>query len=276
VPTLGLLLQRTRALKPNLLQSLRVSLFCGEPLPESLAQEWQRAAPDSVVENLYGPTEATIAFTRHRWSSSISPQQCRYGLVPIGKEFGGSRTSIACGRDLSFNGETKGELWLAGPQVTSGYLDAPEETAAKFCEHRSMPGVRWYRTGDIVERDVDGELHFVGRLDDQIKFRGHRINLLEIEAALRDAASTPLAVVVAHPCRDHEVLGITGVVEGNSVQREAILQGLAARLPDYMIPHRLVFVRRLPRNLVGKIDKLALRTVLSGSIEPSRRHARDS
>jgi amino acid adenylation domain-containing protein len=268
VPALGFILQRTRALKPGLLRSLRVSLFCGEPLPESLAEEWQRAAPDSVVENLYGPTEATIAFTRHRWNSSVSPRQCRYGLVPIGTEFAGLRTAIANDHDLSLCGEAKGELWLSGPQITSGYLDSPEETADKFCEHVSILGVRWYRTGDIVERGTDGVLHFVGRLDDQIKFRGHRINLLEVEAALRDAAGTPLVVALADPSQSHEVLGITGVVQGDPIQREAILQSLMAQLPDYMIPHRLVFVRQLPRNLVGKIDKIAVRSVLDDRTAP--------
>ena len=72
VPALGLIMERTRALRPDLLRSLRVSLFCGEPLPASLAQQWQQATPNSIVENLYGPTEATIAFTRYRWYAETS------------------------------------------------------------------------------------------------------------------------------------------------------------------------------------------------------------
>jgi amino acid adenylation domain-containing protein len=258
VPALGLIMERTRALRPELLQSLRVSLFCGEPLPASLAHQWQQAVPNSIVENLYGPTEATIAFTRYRWDADTSQSQCRYGLVPLGKPFPGLRTAIASGEKLYLSDEVKGELWLAGAQVTPGYLNAPEQTAQRYCGHASMPGVVWYRTGDIVERGADGVLHFVGREDDQIKFRGHRISLLEIESALREAASTQVAAAVAYPRNGHEVLGITGIVQADPSERETVMAGLAARLPDYMIPHKLIFVREMPRTPVGKIDRVAI------------------
>jgi amino acid adenylation domain-containing protein len=262
VPALGLIMQRTHALRADLLRSLRVSLFCGEPLPASLAKEWQEAAGNSIVENLYGPTEATIAFTRYRWDQTLSPPHCRYGLVPIGKEFDELRTAIAEPSRLSLRGEAKGELWLSGAQVTPGYLNSPQETAEKFCEDPSMPGIRWYKTGDIVERGSDGILHFVGREDDQIKFRGYRINLLEIESALREAAGTSLAAAVAHPRKGHEILGLVGVIQGSPQQRQAVSAALAARLPPYMMP-RLVFVHELPRNLVGKIDKIAIVNALT-------------
>ena len=267
VPALGLIMQRTRALRPELLQSLRVSLFCGEPLPASLVEQWQRATPNSIVENLYGPTEATIAFTRYRWEANASPLQCRFGLVPLGKAFTGLRTAIATPEGLSLSGEAKGELWLAGAQVTPGYLDSAEQTAERFCEHASMRGVGWYRTGDIVERGPDGVLHFVGREDDQIKFRGHRVSLLEIENAMREAAVVQVAVAVAYPRNGHEVLGITGIVQGDPSQREATMAGLAARLPDYMIPHRLVFVRQMPRTLIGKIDRIAVLKALTDGVD---------
>ena len=266
VPALGLIMERTRALRPELLQSLRVSLFCGEPLPVLLAQQWQQAVPNSIVENLYGPTEATIAFTRYRWDADTSQPECRYGLVPLGKPFPGLRTAILSGDDLCLSEEAKGELWLAGAQVTPGYLNAPEQTAQRFCEHASMPGVVWYRTGDIVERGADGVLHFVGREDDQIKFRGHRISLLEIESALREAASTQVAAAVAYPRNGHEVLGITGIVQADPSQRETVMAGLAARLPDYMIPHKLIFVREMPRTPVGKIDRVAIVNALKGGV----------
>jgi amino acid adenylation domain-containing protein len=267
VPALGLIMQRTRALRSELLQSLRVSLFCGEPLPTSLAEQWQRVAPNSIVENFYGPTEATIAFTHYHWDADASPLQCRYGLVPLGKAFANLRTAIATPEGLSLGGEAKGELWLAGAQVTPGYLDSPEQTAERFCEHASIPGTLWYRTGDIVERGPDDVLHFVGREDDQIKFRGHRVSLLEIENALREAASVQVAVAVAYPRDGHEVLGITGIVQGDPSQREVTMTGLAVRLPDYMIPHKLIFVRHMPRTLVGKIDKIAVLKALADGID---------
>ena len=200
-----------------------------------------------------------------------SQPQCRYGLVPLGEPFPGLRTAIATGDDLSLTGEAKGELWLAGMQVTPGYLNAPEQTAQRFCEHVSMPGVVWYRTGDIVERGADGVLHFVGREDDQIKFRGHRISLLEIESALSEAAFAQVAAAVAFPRNGHEVLGITGIVQADPSQREGALARLAALLPDYMIPHKLVFVREMPRTPVGKIDRVAIVNALKGGVDLEER-----
>ena len=267
VPAFGLIMERTRALRPELLQSLRVSLFCGEPLPASLVQQWQQATPNGIVENLYGPTEATIAFTRYRWNAETSPSQCRYGLVPSANHSPTLRTAIEPADDLSFSGEAKGELWLAGAQITPGYLNAPEQTAKRFCEHASTPGVIWYRTGDIVERGPDDVLHFVGREDDQIKFRGHRISLLEIESALREAASAQVAAAVAFPRNGHEVLGITGVVQATPAKRETTMAGLAARLPDYMIPQKLIFVREMPRTAVGKIDRVAILNALKNGVD---------
>ena len=139
VPALGLIMQRTRALRPALLQSLRVSLFCGEPLPASLAEQWQRTTPNCIVENLYGRPRLRSPLPAIAGHANTSPLECRYGLVPIGKAFPNLRAAIDTPEGLSFSGQTKGELWLSGSQITPGYLNAPEQTAKRFCEHVQCP-----------------------------------------------------------------------------------------------------------------------------------------
>ena len=136
-----------RMLPPRCFPSLRVSLFCGEPLPGESAAAWAAAAPNSLVENLYGPTEATIAITRYRWEEN-SEQECVNGIVPIGYAFEGQRACVvdADGNEVATGEE--GELCLAGSQVTRGYLNNPGKTASQFVRLSLDPSITWYRTGD--------------------------------------------------------------------------------------------------------------------------------
>jgi acyl-CoA synthetase (AMP-forming)/AMP-acid ligase II len=245
-------------LKANAMPSLRISLFCGEALPAALASAWAAAAPNSVIENLYGPTEATIAFTRYRWDPGRSEGDTRFGLVPIGRAFDDQQTLVVGEHDDVIPGAGRGELLLSGTQVTGAYWNDPANTSARY---KTVDGVRWYRTGDIVDVDEAGCIHFVGRSDSQIKFRGYRIELREIEAALAAATGTELVVVVPWPSTDHEILGLAGVVAGGG-DVEAVTTLLRRTLPDYMVPQLIRFVDRLPTNLSGKLDRKAVLTML--------------
>ena len=269
VPSVAMFMQRLRSLKPNSLPSLRCSLFCGEALPRTLAEAWQAAAPNSIVENLYGPTEATIAFTAYTWRSETSPAECRRGLVPIGTALPGQQTRIVpLEGDRAEKPTTAGELWLAGTQVTSGYLDDPERTEERYVLDADAPGGRWYRTGDLVTEDSAGCLHFVGRVDSQVQVLGHRVELSEIDHALREAADTELAVAVAWPIENGTAQGICAVVAADAVAADAasdtdtirrhIVDVCRRKLPDYMVPNRIEFVRHFPLNANGKIDRKAL------------------
>ena len=262
VPSLGSLMAQTGALKPASLPSLRVSLFCGEALPQALAASWQAAAPQSIVENLYGPTEATIAFTRYRWDAAVSPGMCRFGLVPIGRAFTGQETALLDDEGRRVSGAGKGMLMLGGSQVTGRYWKAPDITAEKYITLSGGGGQLWYVTGDSVEEDDDGCLHFIGRSDNQIKYRGYRIELREIENALRTVAGTDLAVAIPWPMDGHEIKGITAVLAGPGSDAAALTDGLRRLLPDYMVPQRVRYFAELPRNLSGKIDRNAIRALL--------------
>ncbi len=247
VPSVAMLMRRLGALKPAAFPTLRLTLFCGEALPADLATAWAEAAPNSVVENLYGPTEATIACTVQRWDRASAAGA--NGLVPIGRPLGETVTRVV-----------DGELLLSGPQVVSGYLDDEAATAAAFLtEDGSGP---WYRTGDrVVERAPGAPLEYLGRKDSQIKVLGHRVELGEVEAAVREETGAD-AAAIGWPRTPSGAAGIVAFVAGHALDRVAVRQALAARLPDYMVPRELRLLPELPLNANGKHDRNALIALL--------------
>ena len=263
VPSMAGLLNRMRMLKPNVFRDLRFSLFCGEGLPAALAEAWQRAAPQSLLENLYGPTEATIAFTAYRWTKDQPGQASENGLVPIGQAWGGQLTAIVDESLRPVPAGASGELLLAGAQVAPGYLDDPEETAQRFVTLELQgEAVRWYRTGDLAREDPEVGLIFLGRTDTQIKVKGHRIELAEVEQAVREAVGADFAVALPWPVGPDGVGGVVAFVAACSRSLDSALELVAQQLPPYMVPSRLIEVDRLPLNANGKIDRSALRARL--------------
>jgi amino acid adenylation domain-containing protein len=258
VPSTGVFMRRLRSLTPGAFPSLRLSLFCGEPLPIEVAKAWAQAAPASAVENLYGPTELTIACTLYRWDPERSPEEAEHGVVPIGEPYPGMRVLVA---DESLRpvapGEA-GELLLTGPQVTLGYWEDPERTAAAFVV---PPGedVVFYRTGDRVRRAVDGRpMTYLGRVDHQIKILGHRVELGEVEAALREASGVDAVVALGWPRTASGASAIAAFVGDLDVDAPALLAAARKRLPAYMVPRAIHRVAELPLNANGKFDRRAL------------------
>lgn len=264
VPSVGIFASKLGLLEPGAFPSLRWSLFCGEALSASLAEAWQQAANNSIVENLYGPTEATIAITYYRWDSAFSPSECVSGLVPIGWPFDGQQVCAVNG-DLNLvpQGES-GELCLSGSQVTRGYLNDPEKTAKSFVRLKHSGDQYWYRTGDLVRQDQRGCLFYLGRSDFQVKVNGYRVELQEIDLVLREAARTELAVAIPWPLSDGAASGIVGVLSGAEGGRDhEIIATCEARLPRYMVPNRLYHFPQIPLNINGKIDRRKITEMLS-------------
>jgi amino acid adenylation domain-containing protein len=260
VPSLGAMMRKLRMLKPDAFPTIRASLFCGEPLPVELARAWAAAAPGSTVENLYGPTEATIACTVQPFDPADERGGAELnGVVAIGAPFGGTRTMVA-GPDLRevAPGE-EGELLLSGPQVTPGYWLDAEKTAAAFVQPPGTDGVH-YRTGDRVRRPLAaGEpLLYLGRMDHQIKVMGHRVELGEIEAVLREASGIDAAIAVGWPLTDSGAGGIAVFIADPDADVGALREQLAERLPDYMVPRRFELLEELPLNANGKFDRRAM------------------
>jgi amino acid adenylation domain-containing protein len=258
VPSLAAVMRQLRLLRPGAFANLRVSLFCGEALPASLARAWRQAAPQSRLENLYGPTEATIAITHFCWSDHTSPALCRHGIVPIGICLEGAS---ACAMDEKGNPVAaggEGELCLSGPQVVSGYWNDLPRTRERFFEKDRCI---WYRTGDRVQCDESGCFHFLGRFDHQLKVRGFRVELEEIEFRLREASGSAQVACVGWPIREGRVEGICAFVAG-SFDEARLRQACRDSLPEYMVPDPIRRLDAFPLNANGKIDRAGLLRIL--------------
>ncbi len=258
VPSLIGLLERVRALAPDSLPTLRVSVFCGEQLSLASLDAWRRAAPGSEVHNLYGPTEATVFCTglRVREPALATPGR---DWLSIGRALPGCRMEVFDTERRAVADGEPGELAVAGVQLSDGYLGRPELTAARF---PTIDGERWYLTGDRAMRDADGQLHWLGRIDHQVKILGHRVELEEIDAHLRAVAGTALAGSVAWPEVAGGATGAIAFVGRSEADPERIREAMRSRLPSYMVPTRVVALDALPLNSNGKVDRGALRRLL--------------
>jgi amino acid adenylation domain-containing protein len=251
-PSAIALVGRLGGLAPEGMPTLRWSLFAGEALRQRDAERWQAAAPVSTVENIYGPTELTITITGHRWSPADSPALCVNGLVPIGTVHTGHREVLLDHTDTAT--ETEGELCIAGPQLTAGYLD-PADGAGRFLER---DGATWYRTGDRVRRLDNGELVYVGRLDGQVQIQGWRVELAEIEHALRSCGGVEDAVAVTRPTE--QGLELVVYYTGAPASATVLSTQLRDLLPAGMLPRDYRHVAEFPLNPNRKIDRRALAT----------------
>ncbi|MGW0823049.1 amino acid adenylation domain-containing protein [Streptomyces sp. NPDC002845] len=256
VPSLISFASRLGTLKPGSMPTLRWSIFGGEALPLTAAREWQTAAPGSRVEVLYGPTELTISCTAYRFPADPADwPDTPNGTAPIGNAY---PTLDILLLDDSGEPSDNGELCVRGPQRFPGYLD-PANNPGRFLD--LTPGEEiaeghWYRTGDRVALR-DCHLVHLGRTDHQVKLRGHRVELGEIEAMLRQQPGVREAVVLAVPAADGEP-ELEAVVSGAGSDPDALFARLGERLPPYMLPRRIAVLDELPLNTNGKIDRRAL------------------
>jgi D-alanine--poly(phosphoribitol) ligase subunit 1 len=223
--------------------SLRVSFFCGEALSGPLAKSWSEAAANSVLYNIYGPTEATIAFSAFRFDAAAHGEM---PTLPLGFPMGEQVMSLA----------PDDEVMLGGSQLSPGYLNDPERTAERF---PVIEGRRWYLTGDRGGFDAELGYLYRGRTDGQIKLRGYRVELGDIEAQLRASAGTDLVAAIATAeagpsTYDDVVAFVSGAGQGEA----EILARLRELLPPYMLPSRIIDIADMPKNSNGKIDRPTL------------------
>ena len=227
----------------------------GEPLGAELHDRF-RARVDAELVNLYGPTEATIDSVFWRCGA-----EARRASVPIGRPVRGLRAYVL-DRDLQPVPEgVPGELCLAGAGLGRGYLDRPALTAERFVPDpfSSAAGERMYRTGDLVRFGSDGSLHFLRRLDDQVKVRGHRVELGEIEAVLAEHAGVRQAAVALRGSDGVQRLVAYWVPRDEQAPSPSDLRAhLQARLPEALLPSAFVRLATLPLTPSGKVDRRAL------------------
>ncbi|UYP19739.1 amino acid adenylation domain-containing protein [Rhodococcus sp. Z13] len=229
--------------------SLRRILCIGEELAPALAER-ALAVTDAGIDNLYGPTEAAVSVTRHPVTGRPDRR------VPIGRAQTGVGTYVLDERLHPVPDGVTGELYLSGIQLARGYTARPDLTASRFVASPFEPGERLYRTGDLV-RSRNGVLEYLGRGDLQLKLRGHRIEIGEIEAVLGRAPGVDLAAVtVADP--ERATARLVAFVEGTAVDPAAVTAHARSVLPGYMTPSQVVVVESLPRNANGKLDRARL------------------
>jgi amino acid adenylation domain-containing protein len=263
VPSTAVFMKQLGLLKPGRYPDLRLSLFCGEPLPVSSVQAWSEAAPNSIIENLYGPTELTIACTLYRWDAQRSPAEAEMGIVPIGYPYPGMNYLVV---DEALNevapGE-EGELLMNGPQMSLGYWNDAKKTAEAFVTPPGHTEI-CYRTGDRVRRPrAGGPLIHLGRTDSQIKVLGHRVELGEIEAVVRKHCGSDAVIAVGWPRTSSGYGGVEVFIEG-CAKTGHLRESVQVELTEYMVPRRFHFKDKLPRNSNGKLDRKAISKSLDG------------
>ena len=242
--------------------ALKYNILTAEASPLSLIEEWSVCVPNAQIIDLYGPTEATIYCTYYTYSRDKSNKSLN-GMLCIGKPMDGI-TAIICdenGKVLPSN--EKGELCVAGNQVTAGYWKNEEKNKSAFFETKLNGKVqRFYKTGDGCYTDDDGDLMLSGRLDHQVKIQGYRIELGEIECHTRDAVDGKNAVAVVY--ENHTGANeIAMFIENPSIDEEAIKSYLKSKMPPYMIPAKFITVPSFPINTNGKTDRLELKKLLN-------------
>lgn len=256
VPTLANNLKMLRVLKPDSLRSLRLSFFCGEALSCDLAAAWQAAAPAARVVNLYGPTEAAVFATYYVYDPASPPAG---EVVPIGAPLSGFSYRILREDGSPAPAGAPGELLLAGPQVVPGYWRDPAGTARSFMRLPDDPEGRvWYRTGDLASFDDEVGLRFRGRRDHQVKLRGFRVELQEIEAVLKRVAGCDAAAVVPLRLKNGRCEDVVGFCSEAGWREDEIKRRCKEYLPDYMVPQRIFPLGELPVNENGKVNYLKL------------------
>ena len=268
------------------LSGLKNVLLGGDVPPVRMARTFLAAVPGCSLTNVYGPTENavfTTCYTLHR-ADFEEP------IIPIGRAIPGTNVHLMNDKGEPVAPGEEGEVWLGGTGLTPGYLNRPELNARAFVFHplATTPDGRLYRTGDLARALPDGNLVFLGRRDLQIKLRGHRVELGEIEAVLRDHPSVREAAVVAVQGRaEGEEKRLIAYLEA-SYQGSPQLDGpqlhgpddlrlrlqevrayLSTRLPSYMQPAALVVLDGLPINPSGKLDRRAL-AALPWPVEPAQ------
>ncbi len=238
--------------------TLELIAFGGEQVRADLVNTWLKMTGCKIrTIDSYGPTEVTV------WVSGndvADPPGQVHEWVSIGPPSAPSRAYILDEHQNPTPIGIFGELYLSGPLVARGYLNAPELTAQRFVPdpYAQIAGTRMYRSGDISRYLPDGTLEVVGRVDRQVKIRGFRVEPAEVEAALRAVPGIEVAVVVAaaNGAGDMELHGFVMIAGGQSVDLHEVRQSLA--VPKFMLPNTLVEVSDIPKTIGGKIDQNAL------------------
>jgi amino acid adenylation domain-containing protein/non-ribosomal peptide synthase protein (TIGR01720 family) len=237
--------------------SLRRAISSGEVLSVALKNDVYRMLPQVELVNLYGPTEASITATYYRCSPETDER-----TVPIGKPVANAQVYILDDNLEPLPPGIAGEIYIGGDGLAWGYLNRPQLTAEKFIPDlfSREAGARLYKTGDLGRYSANGNVEYVGRVDTQVKVRGFRIELCEIEAKLKEHEAVKDAVVIASEDEKGRKRLVAYVIAGRepAVTPDEVRRYLKDKVPEHMIPASVVFLDHLPLTPSGKVDVRAL------------------
>lgn len=260
VPYVISMLKKMEMLEPELMNSIRSSIFVGEPLWYEQVRDWIKSCPNSIVYNTYGPTETTVIIMHYKVYDpkimTIDTLKELEGVVPLGTTFPRAKAGIFNDYNVELAKNEIGQIYLAGDQVGLGYLNSKEKTNEAFL---NLDGTLWYKTGDNGYVDDNGNFIFKGRRDDQVKINGFRVDLLEIDEKLR-LASKRRAMSIPLRNELNQITNLVAAVEGDEDNKikDDIVSTLKNYLPFYMQVHDIVFIKEFPVNYNGKLDRKAL------------------
>ncbi len=264
VPSVMVHLAIAGLVKPGRMQNLTKVLFNGEGFPSKFLAEWMTAFSEKTFVNLYGPTETTVQCSFYIIKE---PPTDFSKFVPIGKATGGMEIFAVTDSGFLAKPSEVGELYVDGLGVGKGYWNDPERTAISFIKHpfKSDGGII-YKTGDLVRLREDGNYEFIGRKDNQVKIRGNRVELGDVEAALNSLPYVNESAAIAVfdlESGGNKLNAFVNLKETKSV--EEIKKDLAKLVPQYLIPDE-IHRRELPKTSTGKIDRVKLREEIQVTI----------
>jgi D-alanine--poly(phosphoribitol) ligase subunit 1 len=241
---------------------MRYCIMTAEASPLELVMEWSACIPSAIIYDFYGPTEATIYCTWYRLDPK-GPNKQLNGMLSIGKPMNGMTAIITDEERKLLPVGSKGELCIAGPQLTPGYWNNPGKNSEAFFEMmEDGKPVRYYKTGDLCYMDDDGDIMYSGRLDFQVKIQGYRIELGEIEHHARECVKGKNAVAVAF----QNATGNTEIalfVEDTAADTTNLNDYLKSKMPYYMVPTKIICRDEFPLNTNGKVDRNKLKVLIA-------------
>lgn len=250
--------------------SMKTCILTAEACPVDLMEEWYKCAKNTEIYDFYGPTEATIYCTYYKLTRGGNNLSLN-GIISIGKPMANVQAIII---DEEGNiipeksgAEHKGELCVAGPQVTPGYWNNEEKNASAFFEKQEMRNekqemVRYYHTGDLCYWDESGNIMYSGRIDQQAKIQGFRVELGEIEFHAREFFNKEKRVMAIAFQNDKNLTEIAMFIEAAEMDTKQLIEYMRSKMPAYMIPTRFIFLPEFPLNKSEKVDRNALKQKL--------------
>lgn len=256
VPSALIVVSKLKAFRNvDLSNTLKRVLFCGEVMPNKQLNIWRHYLPNVLYANLYGPTEITDACTYYIVNRNFSDDE----PLPIGVPMKNTDVLILNDKNELVRGDEQGELCVRGTSLAMGYYNNPEKTKSSFVQNplnKNIPEII-YRTGDIVKYNEHGEIIYLSRKDFQIKHLGHRIELGEIETAVSSLKEITLNCCLYDEKNQKIVLFIDADIDITYIKEK-----IGCMIPDYMIPSKVIYLKEMPMNANGKIDRVKLKEYL--------------